>query len=158
MENISEILRNHKLWLKDEDGGERANLIDADLIGASLIDADLRGASLIDADLRGADLRGASLRGADLRDADLRRMASGNNREIRTMQTGEWIIVYTDDMMSIGCRQYSLSEWWSFNDEQIADMDKGALDFWRKWRPILRQIMGLTSDTHGTQAEQENGK
>ena len=74
------------------------------------------------------------------------------------MQTGEWIIVYTDDMMSIGCRQYSLSEWWSFNDEQIADMDNGALDFWRKWRPILRQIMGLTSDTHGTQAEQESGK
>ena len=143
MENISEILRNHKLWLKDEDGGERANL---------------RGASLRGADLRGASLRGADLRDADLRDADLRRMASGNNREIRTMQTGEWIIVYTDDMMSIGCRQYSLSEWWSFNDEQIADMDKGALDFWRKWRPILRQIMGLTSDTHGTQAEQENGK
>ena len=36
MENISEILRNHKLWLKDEDGGERANLIDADLSGANL--------------------------------------------------------------------------------------------------------------------------
>ena len=178
MENISEILRNHKLWLKDEDGGERANLIDADLrganlrgsnlidaslrgadlSGANLIDANLRGASLRGASLSGADLRGADLSGADLSGADLRRMASGNNREIRTMQTGEWIIVYTDDMMSIGCRQYSLSEWWSFNDEQIADMDKGALDFWRKWRPILRQIMGLTSATHGTQAEQEEGK
>ena len=148
MENISEILRNHKLWLKDEDGGERADLIDADLIGA-----DLRGANLRDASLRGADLSGSNLIGADLR-----RMASGNNREIRTMQTGEWIIVYTDDMMAIGCQQHSLSEWWSFNDEQIAHMDKGALDFWRKWRPILRQIMGLTSDTHGTQAEQETGK
>ena len=162
MENISEILRNHKLWLKDEDGGERANLIDADLRGANLIGANLRGASLrgaglsgsdlIGANLRGSNLRGASLRGADLIDADLRdadlsgadlrRMASGNNREIRTMQTGEWIIVYTDDMMAIGCRQYSLSEWWSFSDDQIADMDKGALDFWRKWKPILQQIMG----------------
>ena len=208
MENISEILRKHKLWLKGEDGGERAdlsganlsgadlsgadlsgadlrvadligaslrgadlsgadlsgadlsgaNLIGASLRGADLSDADLSGADLIGADLRGADLSGADLSGADLSGADLRRMASGNNREIRTMQTGEWIIVYTDDMMSIGCRQHSLSEWWSFNDEQIADMDKGALDFWRKWRPILRQIMGLTSDTHGTQSEQENGK
>ena len=158
MENISEILRNHKLWLKDEDGGERADLRGADLRGASLRGASLIDANLIDADLRGASLRGSNLIGASLRGADLRRMASGNNMEIRTMQTGEWIIVYTDDMMSIGCRQYSLSEWWSFNDEQIADMDKGALDFWRKWRPILRQIMGLTSDTHGTQAEQEEGK
>ena len=137
MENISEILRNHKLWLKDEDGGERASLRGADLRGANL-----RGSNLIGASLRGANLRGADLRGADLSGADLRRMASGNNREIRTMQTGEWIIVYTDDMMSIGCRQYSLSEWWSFNDEQIADMDKGALDFWRKWKPILQQVMG----------------
>ena len=46
MENISEILRNHKLWLKDEDGGERANLIDADLRGANLRGADLSGANL----------------------------------------------------------------------------------------------------------------
>ena len=185
MENISEILRKHKLWLKDEDGGERADLRGANLIGAHLIGAHLIGANLSGADLSGADLSGANLRGANLRGANLsgahlidahlsganlrgahliganlsganlRRMASGNNREIRTMQTGEWIIVYTDDMMAIGCRQYSLSEWWSFSDDQIADMDKGALDFWRKWRPILRQIMGLTSDTHGTQAEQD---
>ena len=173
MENISEILRNHKLWLKDEDGGARASLSGADLRGASLRGADLRGADLrdadlinadlidadlIDANLINADLRGANLRGADLSGADLRRMASGNNREIRTVQTGEWIIVYTDDMMDIGCRQHSLSEWWSFTDEQIADMDKGALDFWRKWRPILRQIMGLTSDTGCARAEQEEGK
>ena len=144
MEKISEILRKHKLWLKDEDG-ERADLRDADLSCADLSYADLSGAHLSCAHLSCADLSGANLR----------RMASGNNREIRTMQTGGWGIVYTSDMMAIGCRQHSLSEWWSFNDEQIADMDKGALDFWRKWRPTLRQLMGLTSDTHGTQAEQE---
>ena len=122
MENISEMLRKHKLWLKDEDGGERA-----DLSWASL---------------SGADLSWASLSGADLSEANLRRMASGNNSEILTVQTGEWIIVYTDDMMAIGCQQHSLSEWWSFSDDQIADMDKGAVAFWRKWKPILQQIMG----------------
>ena len=42
MENISEILRNHKLWLKDEDGGERASLRGADLSGADLSGAGLR--------------------------------------------------------------------------------------------------------------------
>ena len=62
-----EVLQRHAKWLKNEEGGEKADLRDADLR-----DADLRGADLRDADLRGADLRGANLRGANLRDADLR--------------------------------------------------------------------------------------
>ena len=193
-ENVSVILRKHKLWLKGEDGGEYADLSGADLSSTNLRDANLRDANLRSTDLCGADLReanlsganlgyadlsgadlrdanlsyanlidanlsGANLSGADLREAglcgaNLRRMACGNNREIRTMQTGGWGIVYTDDMMAIGCQQHSLSEWRSFSDDQIADMDKGALDFWRKWRPVLRQIMGLTSDTQTAQAAQ----
>ena len=66
-EQLQEILRLHKAWLKDEEECGRANLSYADLRGA-----DLRGAVLRDADLRGAVLRGADLIGADLRDADLR--------------------------------------------------------------------------------------
>ena len=42
---ISEILRKHKMWIDDEEGGERANL---------------SGANLSEADLRGANLRGAN--------------------------------------------------------------------------------------------------
>lgn len=38
---INEILRKHELWLNCEDGGERANLGDADLRHANLGDADL---------------------------------------------------------------------------------------------------------------------
>ena len=62
-------------------GGERADLIGADLREANLREADLWGANLREADLcranlRGADLReadlwGANLRGANLRGADL---------------------------------------------------------------------------------------
>ena len=63
---LKEILKKHRAWLFDENGGERANLRDADLRGA-----DLRGADLCGADLCGADLRGADLCGADLRDANL---------------------------------------------------------------------------------------
>ena len=63
---LAEILRKHLLWLQSMEGGERANLSDADLRGADLSRADLN-----DADLSGADLRGADLRGADLNDADL---------------------------------------------------------------------------------------
>lgn len=62
------VLKLHKKWLNDEDGGVCANLIGVDLRRADLKCADLRGA-----DLRGADLRRANLGGADLRRADLRR-------------------------------------------------------------------------------------
>ena len=44
-----EVLQRHAKWLKNEEGGEKA---------------DLRGADLRDANLRGADLRGADLWGA----------------------------------------------------------------------------------------------
>jgi hypothetical protein len=76
-DQITEILRLHGMWRRDEVGGKRANLADANLAGADLADADLRGADLAGADLRGAnlagaDLRGANLAGADLADADLR--------------------------------------------------------------------------------------
>ena len=76
-EKLQEIIKSHGRWLRNEEGGERANLSDADLSGADLSDADLRGANLSGADLRGADLSDADLSdaylsGAYLSDADLR--------------------------------------------------------------------------------------
>ena len=66
-----EVLQRHAKWLKNEEGGEKADLRGADLRDADLRGADLRDANLRDANLRGADLRGADLRGADLWDANL---------------------------------------------------------------------------------------
>lgn len=65
-ERLMEILIKHSKWLRDEDGGERANLRDADLRNA-----DLRGIDLSHADLRGADFSRADLRGANLRGSEL---------------------------------------------------------------------------------------
>ena len=62
--DIKLILEKHAKWLRGEDGGERANLRDADLRGANLRNADLRGADLCDADLCNANLRDADLSGA----------------------------------------------------------------------------------------------
>ena len=59
-----EVLQRHAKWLKNEEGGEKANLRGADLRGANLRDANLRGANLWDANLRGANLWDANLRGA----------------------------------------------------------------------------------------------
>ena len=64
---LKNILKLHKKWLNNEEGGLKANLR-----GAILYRADLRGAILYRVDLRGADLRGANLRGADLRETNLR--------------------------------------------------------------------------------------
>ena len=65
-EKLNEIIESHGKWLRNEEGGEKADLRGADLRGADLGDADLGGAYL-----RGADLGGAYLGDADLRGADL---------------------------------------------------------------------------------------
>jgi uncharacterized protein YjbI with pentapeptide repeats len=89
--DLKETLRLHGMWLRDEEGGNRANLSgaylrgaylrgaylsgaylsDANLSGAYLSDANLSGANLSGANLGDADLSGADLRDADLSDADL---------------------------------------------------------------------------------------
>ena len=65
-EKLNEIIESHGKWLRNEEGGKKADLRDANLGGADLGGADLRGADLRGANLRGANLRGANLRGADL--------------------------------------------------------------------------------------------
>ena len=71
VEKLTEILNKHKKWLRNEDGGSRANLSGADLYGANLSRADLYGANLSRANLYGANLSGADLYGANLSGADL---------------------------------------------------------------------------------------
>ena len=61
---LKAIIYKHAKWVRGEDGGERADLRNADLSGANLRNADLSGADLCDADLYGADLSGADLRDA----------------------------------------------------------------------------------------------
>ena len=60
------ILDKHLKWLRNEDGGERANLSWANLSGADLSGANLSGVNLSRADLSGADLSRANLLGAKI--------------------------------------------------------------------------------------------
>ena len=74
---LSDILKKHKEWMDDEEGGERANLTGANLVGANLAGANLRradltGANLVSANLKGVDLTDADLMAADLRDVNLK--------------------------------------------------------------------------------------
>ena len=74
--NLNEILEKHKMWLKDEEGGERADLKNtylsyASLRGIDLSYADLSGVNLSNADLWNTDLIGVNLSNADLSSANL---------------------------------------------------------------------------------------
>ena len=70
-EALQTILKKHKMWLKNEVGGERANLQGANLQNANLRNANLYNANLRYANLRNADLQDANLRYAILQGADL---------------------------------------------------------------------------------------
>ena len=96
MSELNIILKEHAKWLEDTSTGKRANLRDLDL---DLRGIDLSGVNLSRADLRGVNLRDAILIDVNLRDADLRganiRYAIGNGREIKTLQTEFYTVVYT---------------------------------------------------------------
>ena len=57
---LKDILDKHLKWLRNEDGGERANLTGADLSGADLTGANLSWANLTVADLSWANMTGTN--------------------------------------------------------------------------------------------------
>ena len=132
---IKDILEKHAEWLaSDGNGGVKANLEGANLRYANLEGANLRYANLMDADLRYANLWGANLG-----------CAGGNLTHIKSVFCEQYPVTYTADVMQIGCENHMISEWWEFDDRQILKMDgKAALKWWRKWKPILQQIIAAS--------------
>jgi hypothetical protein len=133
-----------------------ADLTDADLTDAYLTDAylrgaDLRGADLTDADLTGAYLRGAYLTGAYLRGADGKKTTIQKTPiQISGLR---WHIIIFDKDMRIGCEYHSLTDWWSYDDTRIADMDSDALDFWMQNKAMLQGVCNATGRLAGEQAQ-----
>ena len=70
-EELKTILEKHKLWLRQEDGGEKANLSGSNLSGSNLSGSDLRWSNLSGSDLRWSNLNGSDLSGSDLSGSDL---------------------------------------------------------------------------------------
>jgi hypothetical protein len=128
-----EVLQRHAKWLKDEEGGEKAdlrgaNLRDANLWGADLRGADLRGANLRDANLRGANLRDANLWGADLWGANLRG-ADGKVLSFGPIGSRQGItyVTKTDQIIHIrcGCFYGTLEEFTAKVEEEHGDSQHG---------------------------------
>ena len=51
--------------------------------------------------------------------------------------------IYHLKTLAIGCRQYTFDEFENFSDEQISTMDNGALDWWKKYKKIIFEIINL---------------
>ena len=108
---------------------------------SNLRGAYLRGAYLRGADLGGADLGGADLGGADLGGADLRGAYLDGEKLTKTPLSFAglryWCLI-SDGYMRLGCKCFTHEEWANFNDEEIKEMDDGALEFWKQWKvPLL---------------------
>ena len=159
-EKLNEVLEQHKLWLNDSSQGNKANLRYANLSGANLRYANLRYANLSGADLRYANLRGADLSHADLRYADLSHAdlryadlrdanLSGANlsgadlceADLKVYQSGKYTAYIQKERTRIGCKYYSNEAWKNFTDDQINNMDTGALDYWNNNKAVIFSIM-----------------
>lgn len=165
-EEIEKILELHSVFVKSRgEKGRRANLRGANLryanlLGADLRGADLRGADLEGANLRSADLEGANLWGADLRGADLwganlwesdLRYATGNGREIKSIQALCYPIAYTSTHMFIGCEGHAIEDWGNFTFDEIHEMDVDiATLFWGKWKGFILEFISKNPATPAT--------
>jgi len=115
-----------------------ANLENAFLRCANLENAFLYNSRLAKANLENANLTGANLTGANLRKVYLW-YCKGNNKEIKNISIfDEYEVVYTKDILQIGCEGHLIEDWKGFSDEVIFKMDgQRGLDFWHKNKEFI---------------------
>ena len=148
--NVNLTLRyeENQMEIKHKTTGEVLLVVGGDTLrGANLEHfdlqyADLKGVDLERANLRGADLRGANLQGANLRNADLQDAKLPTN--ITRINGMKWDVTIFQDWMTIGCQHHHIDDWNKFTDDEIAEMDDGALEFWKENKDKLITIANLT--------------
>ena len=62
---------------------------------------------------------------------------SGN---VLNFATNIWVATFTDNLLIIGCQAHPYEHWFGFNDDEIREMDKRALEWWKQWKPSLLEI------------------
>ena len=91
------------------------------------------------ADLRGANLQGANLQWANLREADL-------PTDVIRIDGMRWDVTILHGYMRIGCQHHHVDDWNKFTDDEIAEMDKHALEFWQANKQKLITIANFTKE------------
>ena len=51
-----------------------------------------------------------------------------------------WAVTISDKQMVIGCQHHDIAAWLAFSDREIIAMDRGALKFWRTYKPVIEAI------------------
>jgi len=120
-----------------------ANMLGADMSYANMSGANMSGANMLGADMIGADMRGANMRGADMRGANMSD-AIGNMIELKTLALEKYVVTFNDSHMAIGCQQHTIEEWFGFTDDCISQMDRGALEWWKKWKDFIFTAIEMT--------------
>ena len=62
------------------------------------------------------------------------------------MQIETYSISFTKDILQIGCKRFSHTEWKNFSDDEIKKMDSQALSFWNKWKDFIFKAIELSFD------------
>ena len=57
-----------------------------------------------------------------------------------------WHVTITTKRMQIGCKGYLTSEWEAFTDEEISEMDRYALEFWKEHKEKLIALCKFHQD------------
>ena len=128
-------LRLAVLWAIEN----KVDLSGSNLSGSDLSNCNLRGSNLSDCDLSNCNLSGSDLRGSNLSDCDL----SGSDLrdcDLRVLQTDIWTVYVQKDTIRIGCQYHSISDWGQFTDDQIANMHRRALIWWKIWKDVIFAI------------------
>ncbi|HAA9644308.1 TPA_asm: hypothetical protein GIH39_02540 [Listeria monocytogenes] len=145
-EELDIILENHGKWLFNE-GGDRADLSNADLKNtnlrfANLRLADLRGANLSYADLRGANLSYADLNGADLNWINWRDVVSLTVIAVQintTRKNNQITYIKELEIWTTGCFQGTLEELKTSIENTHKDNEKLKAKYYRVIDFILQE-------------------
>ncbi|EGC8325705.1 pentapeptide repeat-containing protein [Listeria monocytogenes] len=150
-EELDIILENHGKWLRNE-GGEKADLSNADLKNtnlrfANLRLADLRGAYLSYANFRGVDLRFADLSYANLSNADLSNvnLSNANFRGVDLSDANlNWVNWQHVEGLTVICVQVDTTR----KNNQIAYIKE--LDIWITgcFQGTLDELKASVEQTH----------
>jgi len=60
-----------------------------------------------------------------------------------------WRITLTREHMQIGCQFHPTADWWGFDDRTISAMDRGAVRWRRKFKPVLIAMATARGWTEG---------
>ena len=56
------------------------------------------------------------------------------------LTTDIWQVQISGTIMQIGCKRFTIEQWFAFSDEEIAKMEERALEWWKKWKSIIVEI------------------